>query len=137
MPRKFRSAAAKKKDSNHRAALHEQKKAHNKQLETLLEVVEETQEIITQQLEACKTPSTSNQTDNQSNTPTSSTSRKVIIQEDLRSSLGRRINLYQHGDLRETLKSRRPESAKHIRQVQEHSSSPRKDQTKPKRKRGD
>jgi hypothetical protein len=137
MPRKFRSAAAKKKDSNNRAALHQQKKAHNKQLEALLEVVEETQEVIIQQLKACKAPSTGNQTDNQSNTPTSSTSRKVIIQEDLRSSLGRRINLYQHGDLREALKSRRPKSAKHIRQVQERPRSPRKDQTKQKRKRED
>ena len=137
MPRKFRSAAAKKKDSNHRAALHEQKKAHNKKFEALLEVVEETQEVITRQLEACKGLSTDNQPDNQPNTPTSSTSRKVIIQEDLRSSLGRRTNSYQHGDLRETLNSRRPKSAKPTHQVQERSSSSRRDQTKQKRKRED
>lgn len=135
MPRKFRSKAAKKKDSNHRAALHKQKQKHHRQLEDLLEVVSDTQRVISQLQEISNVPSNVPRTSraettdtNESTSPTPLPSRHVVIQEDLGATLDQRHGSFQQDDLRHTLNNRR---------TRQQLRSPPKYQAEEKRRRKD
>jgi len=124
MPRKFRNILKKKKESNHRAALHNQQQAHNEQLESLLQVVEETQKVVEktqeavlQHLESRPAASPNSATDNQPKSPQPSSSRQVqIIQGDLRTILDQRARLRQPDDLRRTLTDRKKAGEKRKRE---------------------
>lgn len=124
MPRKFRNILKKKKDSNHRAALHNQQKAHHEQLENLLQVVEETQQIVEETQEAVSrhrethtTSRPSNQTDRQPNSPQPSSSRRVqIIEDDLRTVINQRTRPLRPDDLRKSLDDRKQTGEKRKRE---------------------
>lgn len=133
MPRQTRSREAKRKDNNHRAALHHQKKAHDQQLFELLSVVEETQGVISRLIDSCAA-STSRQADNTSNTPAPSPSSQPGAQEDLRARLDQRTTPSPASDLRHQLNDhRQPTIPGPRRHVRERSRSPLRDRTGPRR----
>lgn len=143
MPRKFRSKAAKKKDSNHRAALHKQEQKHHKQLEDILDVVSDTQRVISQLQEISNVPSNvpcTSRADstriNESTPPTPSSSRHVVIQEDLRATLDQRHGSSQQDDIRHTLNSRQSNTSPH-RQARRQLRTPPKGRVEEKRRRKD
>ena len=124
MPRKFRNILKKRKDSNHRAALHNQQLAHNEQLENLLQVVEETQQVVektqlavSQHLKTHTESCSSSTADSRTNSLQPSSSRRVeITQDDLRTLLNQRARLSQPDDLRKTLNDRKQTGEKRKRE---------------------